>query len=140
MKFMLMMHYGGQGDGPPIHEWPAKDVSGAHRVHDRPQQEALGERRVRRRAGPRRPRASEDRPREESGPPAVTDGPFAESKEFLAGFWIIDVGERGARDRDRRRSLGRAGPRRRAHEHPDRVRQVMSLPDDVKRACELEGV
>lgn len=22
---------------------------------------------------------------------AVTDGPFAESKEFLAGFWIVDV-------------------------------------------------
>jgi hypothetical protein len=23
----------------------------------------------------------------------ITDGPFAESKEFLAGFWIIDVDE-----------------------------------------------
>lgn len=25
------------------------------------------------------------------GSPSVTDGPFAESKEFIAGFWIIDV-------------------------------------------------
>ena len=25
------------------------------------------------------------------GAPEVTDGPFAESKEFLAGFWMIDV-------------------------------------------------
>lgn len=25
------------------------------------------------------------------GTPTVTDGPFAESKEFIAGFWIIDV-------------------------------------------------
>jgi hypothetical protein len=25
------------------------------------------------------------------GPPEVTDGPFAESKEFLVGYWIIDV-------------------------------------------------
>jgi len=24
-------------------------------------------------------------------PPVVTDGPFPESKEFLAGFWIVDV-------------------------------------------------
>jgi len=24
-------------------------------------------------------------------PPAVTDGPFPESKEFLAGYWILDV-------------------------------------------------
>ena len=25
------------------------------------------------------------------GRPSVTDGPFAESKEFIAGFWIIEV-------------------------------------------------
>jgi hypothetical protein len=25
------------------------------------------------------------------GTPAVTDGPFPESKEFLAGYWIVDV-------------------------------------------------
>ncbi|HTG49610.1 MAG TPA: YciI family protein, partial [Gemmatimonadales bacterium] len=25
------------------------------------------------------------------GAPAVTDGPFPEAKEFLAGFWIVDV-------------------------------------------------
>ena len=24
------------------------------------------------------------------GAPAITDGPFPESKEFLAGFWILD--------------------------------------------------
>lgn len=27
----------------------------------------------------------------DGGRPIVTDGPFAESKEFIAGFWIIDV-------------------------------------------------
>src|SRR5689334_25201786 len=26
-----------------------------------------------------------------NGDHSVTDGPFAESKEFIAGFWIIDV-------------------------------------------------
>jgi hypothetical protein len=26
--------------------------------------------------------------------PEVTDGPFAETKEFLAGFWIVDVESR----------------------------------------------
>ncbi|MGZ3421556.1 MAG: YciI family protein [Polyangiales bacterium] len=25
------------------------------------------------------------------GAPAVTDGPFPETKEFLAGYWIVDV-------------------------------------------------
>jgi hypothetical protein len=27
----------------------------------------------------------------DDGSPVVTDGPFTESKEFIAGFWIIDV-------------------------------------------------
>ena len=27
----------------------------------------------------------------EDGTPSVTDGPFAESKEFIAGFWIVQV-------------------------------------------------
>jgi hypothetical protein len=27
----------------------------------------------------------------QSGAPEVTDGPFAESKEFLAGYWIVHV-------------------------------------------------
>ncbi|OJY16991.1 MAG: hypothetical protein BGO98_12560 [Myxococcales bacterium 68-20] len=31
------------------------------------------------------------RAREGGGAPIVTDGPFGESKEFLAGFWILDV-------------------------------------------------
>ncbi len=26
-----------------------------------------------------------------NGVPAVTDGPFPESKEFLAGYWIVEV-------------------------------------------------
>lgn len=25
------------------------------------------------------------------GEPLVTDGPFAETKEFIAGFWVVDV-------------------------------------------------
>jgi hypothetical protein len=28
---------------------------------------------------------------DDRGAPVVSDGPFAETKEFLAGFWIVDV-------------------------------------------------
>jgi hypothetical protein len=28
---------------------------------------------------------------DDQGRPVVTDGPFAESKEFIAGFWIVEV-------------------------------------------------
>jgi hypothetical protein len=29
----------------------------------------------------------------QGGAPVVTDGPFAEAKESLAGYWIVDVAE-----------------------------------------------
>jgi hypothetical protein len=29
------------------------------------------------------------------GKPVVTDGPFAETKEVLGGYWMIDVGSQG---------------------------------------------
>src|SRR4030095_8869176 len=32
----------------------------------------------------------------ENGTPVVTDGPFAEAKESLAGYWIVDVPEERA--------------------------------------------
>jgi hypothetical protein len=34
--------------------------------------------------------AKQVRAREGGGAPIVTDGPFAEAKEFLAGYWILD--------------------------------------------------
>jgi hypothetical protein len=30
------------------------------------------------------------------GSPSVTDGPFAETKEFIAGFWIVNVKDAAA--------------------------------------------
>jgi hypothetical protein len=63
-----------------------------------------------------------------SGAPAVTDGPFAEAKEFLAGYWIVEV------DRTERAyqiaaeasaAPGKAGA---PLNMPIEVRQVMSAP------------
>lgn len=43
--------------------------------------------------------------------PVVTDGPFAESKEFLGGFWIIEATDLDeALDWARRGSAACAGP------------------------------
>ena len=45
--------------------------------------------------------------------PVVTDGPFQEFKEWLAGYQIVDVESRSAGDRDRGPALGGAGAGRR---------------------------
>ena len=58
----------------------------------------------------------------------VTDGPFAEAKEFLAGYWIIDV-ESPERAYERAAQASAApGPGGRPLNMPIEVRQVMSAP------------
>lgn len=62
-----------------------------------------------------------------SGVPA-TDGPFAESKEFLVGYWIVDVeSEQRALEIAARASTA-PGPGGAPLHIPIEVRQVMSAP------------
>ncbi len=89
MKYILMMHT--PSGGPyQITQWPHGDIK-AHIAHMkgineklRAAGELVGAEGL---AGPdqaKRVRAGAD------GKP-VTDGAFAETKEFLAGYWIVDV-------------------------------------------------
>lgn len=91
MRYILMMHAPrGTGDYE-ISKWSPEDfqthMAFMHRLNKELTQsgefvsvEALaapGEARIVRAA--------------KSGAPAVTDGPFPEAKEFLAGYWIVEV-------------------------------------------------
>jgi hypothetical protein len=62
------------------------------------------------------------------GAPAVTDGPFPEAKEFLAGYWLLECsGERAIEIAARVSSApGRGGV---PLNFPVQVRQVGSPPD-----------
>ena len=59
----------------------------------------------------------------------VTDGPFAEAKELVAGFWIIEVGSleeavewaQALPEPDRRDDRARGAPRRRGRRLRGRV-------------------
>jgi hypothetical protein len=62
------------------------------------------------------------------GAPAVTDGPFPEAKEFLAGFWIVDV-DRPERAYEIAATASAApGPGGKPLVIPIEVRQVMRAP------------
>jgi hypothetical protein len=129
MKYMLMMHApraGWKDEG--IGTWPPADIK-AHIqfMHDFNKQlkadgnfvEAHGldlpsEARV--------VRAKAD------GVPAVTDGPFAEAKEFLAGFWIIDVESTEQAHAIAARASAAPGKGGAPMSIPIEVRQVMSAP------------
>lgn len=63
-----------------------------------------------------------------NGRPEVTDGPFPESKEFLADYWIVDV-ERPERAYElAARASAAPGPGGVPLNMPIEVRQVMSAP------------
>lgn len=60
--------------------------------------------------------------------PEVTDGPFAESKEFLAGYWIVDVESPEQAYAIAARASIAPGPGGRPLYIPIEVREVMSAP------------
>jgi len=62
------------------------------------------------------------------GSPAVTDGPFPETKEFLAGYWLVDV-DRPERAYEIAAKVSSApGPGGTPLIIPVEVRQVASAP------------
>ena len=64
----------------------------------------------------------------QNGAPVVTDGPFPEAKEFLAGYWIVDV-ERAERAYEIAAKASAApGPGGKPLIIPIEVRQVMAAP------------
>jgi hypothetical protein len=65
------------------------------------------------------------------GTPAVTDGPFPESKEFLAGYWIVDVESPGRAIEIAARLSAIPGPGAAPANIPIEVRPVMTGGGDV---------
>ncbi len=130
MRFMLMQNYGGlESDCAPMNEWTPEEVN-AHIAFQQElnrQLEELGELvDAQGLAGPDDARFVVS---DGGAAPVVTDGPFAEFKELLAGYRVVDVdsperaveiaalisaapGERGAPIRQR-----------------IEVRQIMAAPD-----------
>jgi hypothetical protein len=63
-----------------------------------------------------------------NGAPAVTDGPFAESKEFLVGYWIVEVEAPERAYEIAARASSAPGPGGAPLGIPIEVRQVMRAP------------
>ena len=78
-----------EGDADPARRGDAGGLRGRRRV----QRRAPGERRlgVRRRPAPGRHRHGRATPR--GGEVVTTEGPFAETKEQLGGFWVIEAAD-----------------------------------------------
>jgi hypothetical protein len=66
-----------------------------------------------------------------NGAPEVTDGPFAESKEFLAGYWIVDVDSPERAYAIAAEASAAPGPGSKPINMAIEVREVMSGPPEV---------
>lgn len=64
-----------------------------------------------------------------SGVPVVTDGPFPESKELLAGYRMIDVESQARALEVAAKSSAAPGPGGKPIAQPIEVRQVMDAPE-----------
>ena len=63
-----------------------------------------------------------------NGAPVVTDGPFAEAKEFLAGYWIVEVDRPDRAFEIAAQASAAPGKAGAPLNMPIEVRQVMSAP------------
>jgi hypothetical protein len=128
MKYMLMMHAPrGKGDWA-VGDWAPGDLK-AHiefMISFNEELVAAGELvAAEGLAGPGEARVVRAT---KGGAPAVTDGPFAEAKEFLAGFWIVDCASTERAYQIAARASAAPGPGGAPLNMPIEVRQVMGAP------------
>ncbi|HET9984256.1 MAG TPA: YciI family protein [Longimicrobiales bacterium] len=128
MKYMLMMH-APRGTGEyQVGDWKPEDFK-AHIafMHDLNREltesgELVGAEGLAAPGEARVVRAGKN------GVPAVTDGPFPEAKEFLAGYWIVDVDGPERAYEIAAKASAAPGPGGVPLIIPIEVRQVMSAP------------
>ena len=112
MRFMLLQNYGGvESDCAPMYEWSPDEVR-AHiefQLALNRRLEELGELiDAQGLAGPDDARFVVS---DGTSAPLVTDGPFPESKELLAGYRVVEVDTPERAVGNRGGDLGRTGPR-----------------------------
>lgn len=127
MKFILMMHHAGEGKA--IHTWPPKDIH-AHIQFMLAFNKQLSESGelvdAQGLAGPEQAKIVRAK---KGGGPVVTDGPFPEAKEFLAGFWIVDCTTEARAIEIAARASAAPGLNGVPMSIPIELRQVMSAPE-----------
>jgi hypothetical protein len=135
MKYLIMMMSSAPTpDAPPMHEWTTEEMqaSGAHmmQIHRElvERGELLGAEAL------DGPEAAKIVLSDGVTAPVVTDGPFPEAKEFLAGFWMIDVESEERAIEIAARTSAAPGAGGRPTRKPIEVRAIMtpmSAPDSV---------
>jgi hypothetical protein len=129
MKFLLLQNYqGGIGCDVPMSEWAPQDIKAHIDFQHTVNQELLDKGELVEAQGLAGPELAKFVTFDGVGSPVVTDGPFAEAKELLAGYRMVDV-ESAARAVEIAARISAApGPNGVPIQQPIEVRQVMGAP------------
>jgi hypothetical protein len=131
MRYMMLMIPGGYAQAAPDAMPSAEAVEAMMKYN-----QALAEAGVLRSLEGLHPPSSGARVSFKGGKPLVTDGPFAEVKEVLGGYWMIEVGSRDeAIDWARRCPAGEGDVI-----EVRRVQEMSEFPEDVQKAADGLGV
>ena len=130
MRFMLLQNYGQVESGcSPMPEWSPEDIK-AHIAFQQAMNEELTESGelvdAQGLAGPDQAKYVVS---DGVTAPVITDGPYSESKELLAGFRMIDVESLDRALEIAAKASAAPGPGGVALRDPIEVRQIMGAPD-----------
>jgi len=130
MRFLLLQNYGEvESDCPPMTEWSPGDIK-AHIDFQHMMNAELTERGelvdAQGLAGPDQAKFVVS---DGQGAPVITDGPFPESKELLAGYRLVDVETAERAIEIAAQASAAPGMNGVPIRQPIEVRQVLSAPD-----------
>ena len=130
MRFMLLQNYGAVESGcAPMHEWSPEEVK-AHIEFQQALNSELAQRgELVDAQGLAGPELAKFVVWDGRGAPVVTDGPFPEAKELLAGYRLVDVETAERAIEIAAQASAAPGPGGVAIRQPIEVRQVLSAPD-----------
>jgi hypothetical protein len=129
MKFMLLQAYGGvKADIGPMSTWTPEEIE-AHIAYQRELNDELSARgELVDAQALTAPEMARFVVHNGAGAPVVTDGPFSESKELLAGYRIVDVESAERAIEIAAKGSAAPGPGGVPIEQEIEVREVMSAP------------
>jgi hypothetical protein len=129
MRYMLLMNYDADTTGvPPMAGWAPDDARARGEAMMTLHRELVGNGELVGAEGLTGPEAAKIVTHDGVGAPVVTDGPFAEAKELLAGYWLVDVESEERAIEIAARTSAAPGPGGKPMAKEIQVRPVMDAP------------
>jgi len=128
MRYMLLMNYGDTPGVTPMAEWAPEDARARGEAMMAIHEELTGSGELVGTEGLTGPEAAKIVKHDGVGAPVITDGPFPESKELLAGYWLVDVESEQRAIEIAAKTSAAPGPGGRAMAKEIQVRPVMDKP------------